>query len=248
VKREKYGRYELKYFLPQNRIEELLQWAQPYILPDKHAITLDSGLPYYNIQSVYFDSPDLALYFEKLDGLRDRRKFRIRAYCRPGDDTVVFIEIKYRYNTQVMKDRAPVMLETVEHLLKGRIQLAGIDAPAVIKKRAERFLYYYRLRNLRPMVTVKYDRNPYIGREDSQIRLTVDTNLVAIDHRASSKLFEPYLEEPVFLPGAILELKFDRLMPDWMRQLIQRFDIRQQSISKYAYCIDAVVFNKYESM
>jgi len=61
-------------------------------------------------------------------------------------------------------------------------------------------------------------------------------------------LFEPYLEEPVTLPGAILELKFDRLMPFWMKQLIQRFDIRQQSISKYAYCIDAVVFNKYESM
>ena len=248
MKREKYGRYELKYFLPQNRIEELLQWAQPYVIPDKHAAIIENGLPCYTIQSVYYDSPDLALYFEKLDGLRDRRTFRIRSYCRPSVDTVVFLEIKYRYNTQVMKDRAPITLETVEHLLQGRIQVGGIDAPFAIKKRAERFLYYYRLRNLQPMVTVKYNRNPYVGREDSQIRLTVDTNLCSIDHRGTEKLFEPYREEAVTLPGAVLELKFDRLMPDWMRQLVQRFDIRQQSISKYAYCIDAVVFNKYESI
>ena len=246
MKKEKYGRYELKYYLPHDRIEDLLQWVQPYVKPDSHARSAPSGLPLYVIQSVYFDSTDLTLYFEKLDGLRDRRKFRIRSYSRPDPETDVFLEIKYRYNTQVMKDRAPLPLQIVEALLHSNLELSSVDVPLPIKKRAERFLYFFKIKNLNPMVTVKYNRNPYVGRDDKQIRLTIDTNLSAIDHRQSDILFQPYVEEPVRLPGAILELKFDRLMPDWMRQLVQHFDIRQESISKYAHCIDAVVFNQFE--
>ena len=36
-----------------------------HIKPDPHAIVTD-GLPKYNIQSVYLDTEDLKLYYEKL--------------------------------------------------------------------------------------------------------------------------------------------------------------------------------------
>ncbi len=245
--KEKYGRYELKYFLPFNRAEELIDQVKMHIKPDPHAIVTD-GLPKYSIQSVYLDTEDLKLYYEKLDGLRDRKKFRIRTYCRPNEDTDVFFEIKYRYNTQVMKDRAKFSLKDVQDLLDNNIKLEEMDLPITVRKPAERFCHYSNLMNFVPIVNVKYDRIPFIGKFDNQIRLTVDTNLSFIDHRGSRKLFEPFVEEPVPLPGAILELKFDKFMPEWMRGITRNFDIRQQSISKYAHCVDGAVFSKYEKI
>ena len=241
--KEKYGRYELKYFLPVNRAEELIEQVKMHIKPDPHAVVI-GGFPRYNIQSVYLDTEDLKLYYEKLDGLRDRKKFRIRTYCRPNDETAVFFEIKYRYNTQVMKDRAKFSLKDVQDLLDNKIKLAEMDLPITVRKPAERFCHYANLMSLIPIVNVKYDRIPFIGKFDNQIRLTVDTNLCFIDHRGTRKLFEPFVEEAVPLPGAILELKFDKYMPEWMRGITKNFEIRQQSISKYAHCVDKSVFSK----
>jgi len=245
--KEKYGRYELKYFLPFNRAKELLKQVEMHIKPDPHA-KLNDGLPGYTIQSVYLDTEDLKLYYEKTDGLRDRRKFRVRSYCKPKSDTPVFFEIKYRYNTQVMKDRAMFSLDDTLCLLDNKKQLEEMNLPINVRKPAERFCHFFYLMNLTPIVTVKYHRIPFIGKIDKQVRLTVDTNLRFIDHRGNRKLFEPFVEEPVPLPGAILEMKFDKLMPEWMREILRSFDIRQQSISKYAYCVEGAVFNKFEKI
>ena len=43
-------------------------------------------------------------------------------------------------------------------------------------------------------------------------------------------------------------LKFDRLMPEWMRKVVRHFDLRQESVSKYCYCVEAIVFNQYETL
>ena len=92
-----------------------------------------------------------------------------------------------------------------------------------------------------------YDRNPFIGKDDGEVRFTIDTNLRAVDHSYSYTLFEPYEEEQIALPGAILELKFDRLMPEWMRRFLTKFEITQTSISKYAHCIEKVILREEES-
>ncbi len=245
MKKDRYGRYELKYFLPHNQIKRLMEWSESFVMPDAHAEIID-GIPRYNIRSVYFDTHDLSLYYEKMDGLKNRKKFRVRTYKRPDGDTPVFLEIKYRFNTQVMKDRAKFSFAQAKKILADRSYLDKISPPLFLKKPAERFVHYFYNCNLQPIVTVVYDRIPFVGRNDSQIRMTIDTNMRFIDHRNENRLFFPGKEEPVPLPGAILELKFDRLMPEWMRQLLRRFDIRQQSISKYAYCVEGAVFNKYE--
>jgi len=245
MKKDRYGRYELKYFLPPNQVKKLMAWSGTYVKPDDHAEIIE-GIPKYNIRSVYFDTHDLGLYYEKMDGLKNRRKFRIRTYKRPDDETPVFLEIKYRFNTQVMKDRAKFSLANAKMILDDRGYLDRMNPPIHLKKPAERFVHYFNNWNLQPIVTVVYDRIPFVGRNDRQVRLTIDTNMRFIDHRNENRLFFPHKEEPVPLPGTVLELKFDKLMPEWMRELLRRFDIRQQSISKYAYCVEGAVFNKYE--
>lgn len=243
--RKSYGRYELKYFIPMSRMHDILSHVRDHIQPDPHAEVIDNE-PQYTIRSVYLDTQDLTLYYEKQDGLKDRKKFRVRSYSIPQQDTHVFMEIKYRYNTQVMKDRARFSLSHLQALLDGRVQLESFDVPLAIRKPAERFCYYKNEWGLQPVVTVIYNRKPYVGRLDANARLTIDTQLRVVDHQNENNLFAPVKEQPVPLPGAILELKFDRLMPEWMRSILYAFDVRQQSISKYAYCVDAALFDTFE--
>jgi SPX domain protein involved in polyphosphate accumulation len=240
-----YGRYELKYFFPHEQVDALLESVRPHVKADKYAAEQD-GMPIYTIRSVYFDSESLRLYHEKIDGLRDRRKFRVRCYGSPRDHSVSFMEIKYRRNRQVMKQRAAMQLMDAQRLLGEKTTPEELALPFAGAKVAERFCYYCRNWELNPMVTVSYERIPFVGMRDERVRLTLDCNLRASDHRGRNALFAPRQEEAVEVPGMVLELKFDRLMPVWMRDVLWKFDIRQQSFSKYAQCIEEIVLNELE--
>ena len=244
-----FGRYELKYFLPYDQINELIQWSAPYLMPDTHAQPGSHARPHYLVQSVYLDSAALRLYKEKIDGIRNRSKFRVRSYeVEPAPASPVFVEIKNRRDTQVIKERIALPLAHVAGMLFDGVRLDTLPLNNHQRKPLERFLYYCQILDLAPVVTVMYDRVPFTCRADTQVRLTIDTNLYYCDQRGTSALFAQRVKVPVPLPGAILELKFDRLMPLWMRELVRRFDIRQQSISKYCYCVDAAVFNTFEQI
>jgi SPX domain protein involved in polyphosphate accumulation len=240
------GRYELKYFIPHDEAENLIKAVAPYVMPDTHAHILGDGVPRYTIRSVYFDNRAHKCYHEKIDGMRDRRKLRIRSYVQPGPDDTVFFEIKNRANLQVIKERASLPMRHAVALLDGGLRVGALALPPGPCKVAERFLHFRALFGLEPIVAVVYERTPFVGREDDTIRLTVDVNLRAEDQRGAECLFALRPSHPVPLPGAILELKFDWLMPEWMRQVVRQFDLRQESISKYCHCVDAVVFKELE--
>lgn len=243
-----HGRYELKYFLPFDLIDKAIAFASPYVQPDQHAKPNGLGVPGYTIRSVYFDDDNLTLYKEKLIGLKDRRKFRVRGYANVTPENSVFLEIKYRSRQQVGKDRAPMKLSDLQKIMDREKTLEEIEFPTdYLRANAHRFLHNCFVKGYRPMTTVIYDRNPFIGKDDGEVRFTIDTNLRAVDHSYSYELFEPYEEEQIALPGAILELKFDRLMPEWMRRFLTKFELTQTSISKYAHCIEKVVLREEES-
>jgi SPX domain protein involved in polyphosphate accumulation len=240
-----FGRYELKYVLPLEEVDALLDTIRPHAKPDKYAAEKD-GLPIYTIRSVYFDSSMLRLYHEKMDGLRDRRKFRVRIYGSPRAQGTAFMEIKNRRNRQVLKQRAAMTLVDAQRLLRDMARPEDLALPFAGTKVAEKFCYYCRQWDLQPVVTVSYERVAFVGTRDERVRLTLDCNLRGVDHRGARSLFIERGEEPISVPGMVLELKFDRLMPVWMRDLLWRFDLRQQSFSKYAQCVDGVILNHFE--
>ena len=58
---------------------------------------------------LYFDNKNYDCYHEKIDGLLNRRKFRIRTYSSNKKiKSKIFLEIKGRYNNLVYKDRTPL--------------------------------------------------------------------------------------------------------------------------------------------
>jgi len=99
-----FNRYELKYLLPQSVAKQIAQDLRNYLEPDPHSV--NGGQ--YSVTSLYYDSPDHKAYWDKIEGLKFRRKVRIRVY---GDQPVTpesncFVEIKQRVD-KVLQKRVP---------------------------------------------------------------------------------------------------------------------------------------------
>ena len=75
-----FNRFEFKYVVPRSAAHALRDDLQGYAHPDPH-----SGTRGYPIQSVYWDSPALTFFWEKIDGEKYRRKLRFRQL--PGTPT-----------------------------------------------------------------------------------------------------------------------------------------------------------------
>ena len=68
-------RHELKYLINEIEAIELSNVLKYIMKPDEHA---DNGV--YNIRSLYFDDIYQSAYNEKLDGVEERKKYRIHRY------------------------------------------------------------------------------------------------------------------------------------------------------------------------
>ena len=70
-----FNRFELKYLVPRSQLEAIREELTGRMEPDPHA-----GPSGYGVWSVYYDTAQLRFYREKIEGLKFRRKLRIRRY------------------------------------------------------------------------------------------------------------------------------------------------------------------------
>ena len=236
------ARQELKYVIPDSLARRIALFAQTYC--DRDA-SLPPSETVYTITSLYLDSPDLQLYWEKKTLRWERMKVRVRTYG-PRSEGPVFAEVKRRYGEVISKTRSMVPRETWKTLV---LSPTAFD-PALFPKSNVRVLKDFCVQceryRLRPILSLRYDREPLIGRLDPEIRVTFDR---AIRY---ARVSEPILVEddvdytPLTFnagcythePLVVLELKFNRVFPLWMQQLVERFDLDRGSFSKYMRSID----------
>ncbi len=193
------------------------------------------------MRSVYFDTLGLRDWAEKESGDEIRRKVRVRAYDAPGSGPV-FLEIKRKQNSAVWKDRAAMPVPLAAALLAGASPEA---APLSDKARtaADRFLYRLRAEHRRPVLLVTYDREPFLGRLDPSLRITFDRRLRVspFPHLGPDLggLYSDSRQRPLLAGHFILEIKFDRAFPSWMRAVTASLGLKQQALSKYSMGIEA---------
>ena len=87
---------------------------------DKHMI-MDShneNHTPYTIANIYFDTPDDYLIRASLSKPEYKEKLRLRAYGIPNRDSMVFLEIKKKFNGIVNKRRAVLTLEEASKILE----------------------------------------------------------------------------------------------------------------------------------
>jgi len=232
-------RYEYKYLVPFTQADDIREAVAPFTLMDPYT---EKGAKDYTIRSIYFDRARFHNYVEKKEGLKNRRKLRIRGYNLGGPDSQVFLEIKRRLGVPVLKARAPLTLSDVpDFLASGNIDqyIRTGNHPEKRIADARSFLYYYHRYAMRPTVKVIYEREAHIGRFDRSVRVTLDKNLRGELFPNLESLFQENNVRHVFKDHFILEIKFTGMpMPVWGRSLVERMEGKWRALSKYTLCLD----------
>lgn len=191
--------------------------------PDPHA---KNGR--YFIRSLYFDNMADKALREKLDGVSQREKFRIRYY--DNDSSLIHLEKKSKLCSLCQKSSAEVSMEQVSRLLEGDCLWMPKTGEPLIMELYTKLKY----QGLRPKTIVDYTREPFIF-APGNVRVTIDYDL-----RAGLKMEDFLSPDCVTVPAGdqkiILEVKFDRYLPDIIREIVQLPGCRQGAFSKYASC------------
>jgi hypothetical protein len=196
-----------------------------------------AGRPVTRIQSIYFDTPDLALYQRCSDPAHATSlKFRVRAYAGPdgtGDgEAAGFLEYKAGVGVGEAKRRRKQRIRLSPARLHA---LVAPDSPLVdaAKPRWAQAAGFMRAFGLMPRLTVTYCREAFVDSE-AEVRLTFDT-----DYRASA--IAPSLASGLHaptrgLPGTVIvEVKFLDEFPAWFAAALDAEGIPavSQSFSKF---------------
>jgi len=182
----------------------------------------------YLISSLYFDDYNRSAFLDKMNGIRDRKKFRIRVYNYQSD--VIKLERKIKRGSLTDKSHLQISREEYDQLIRGDVSFLSHKDDDVAKD----FYLNYRTRNLRSRVVVEYRREAYVYKY-GDVRICFDTLLKAGIFQ--DDLFSNGHRISVIPPDQIiLEVKYTGYLPDVIRNLIQLNNLQWQSVSKYAKC------------
>ncbi len=219
-------RHELKYYI--NRGDYTLLRRKLSLTMEQDRNAAKNGGEYF-IRSLYFDDADDSAFREKLDGDDSRDKFRIRIYNMKDD--AIKLECKHKESTYIHKQSVSLSRAEYETLRRG-------DYTFLLRRPepfARRMFAEFSLRPLRPVVLVDYMREAYVFPVED-VRVTFDKN-VRTGYR-STALFDPNAPTyPVIADyDMVLEVKFNRYLPTYIRALLQTDSHARSAISKYALC------------
>lgn len=229
-------RLEYKFLVPNEKLDAVRQAIAPYVRIDDFAAQR-AGLQ-YTVRSIYFDTAGLQDFIDKVEGVRVRKKIRIRGYNARRETKDVFFEIKRKFGAHSEKMRTAVPHEALHDVLESAgPQDILASAPAAAVECIGRFLFHVRRHSLNPKVLVIYEREAYNCTFNSGLRLTIDKNLRSRLYPALDDLFEEAQVQFVLSGCCILEVKFNCGLPRWLLAVIRAQELRQLPLSKYTICL-----------
>lgn len=217
----------------RNELKYLIDSRDAIIIEDKlkHAMDRD---PYsdketgsYVVRSLYFDSYDDDCYHNNEFSLGKRKKFRIRMY---GDDqSLIILEKKEKENSMSRKTSYRLSKEEYNQLFNGDVSEMYWQATDPLMKE---FCLEVMMRLFKPKVIVHYERKPFVY-FTGNVRVTLDLN-ISCSPELTRFVDNDYINIPVLEEGEhLLEVKYDELLPDFLKQIIQLDTLEQATFSKY---------------
>lgn len=216
------SRHEEKYIIDYRQYAMLRERALRLLTPDKNGM-----MGSYVITSLYFDDYMNHALDEKLDGLPEHSKFRIRTY--DYSDSVIKLERKDKHGILTQKHAATIQRNQIA-LLDG----VNTELDAFAGK-AYDLAAQIQSGDYRQVVAIRYQRDAFFF-EGTDLRLTFDTRLEAIRPEIDA-LFSPNVSGLPVLDGnsVIMEIKYGDYIPQFVRKFTS-VDAMQLSVSKYALC------------
>src|SRR5690606_12835850 len=150
------NRFELKYVVPLSTCATIEADLEHRLIPDANG---DAGS--YSLTSLYYDSPQLDCFWSKIEGLRFRRKLRLRVYddCSAQGATAM-VEIKERDNRTVRKRRVALPLADAIALCAGQAlrDVTWGEQDASARTVIDEVLYMVKALALQPTAITRYHR------------------------------------------------------------------------------------------
>ena len=154
-----FNRHEIKYMITQEQYRKLLDGIRDYMLPDPHGES--------TICNIYYDTPDDRLVRKSLEGPVYKEKIRLRSYGTAKDDSIVFLELKKKYQGIVYKRRIELPEHAASDYMKGTLSFQEMltkmhqGSSPQIAEEIEQFKQFYH--DLSPAVYLSYDRSAFFS-------------------------------------------------------------------------------------
>ena len=218
-------RHELKYHITPAELSVLRGVLTPVMQLDPNGNENNE----YHIRSLYFDTINDDALEEKIAGVGNRKKYRMRIYN--FSDKVIKLECKSKYGELISKQSVSIPRDLAEQLIAG-------DPDGLQRMRHPLLHDVYRemrTRLLRPAVIVDYVREAYIHLAQD-VRITFDKQLRTGLY--ASDIFNPMLPTyPVFDdPVEILEVKYNEFLPTYLQAIVSSVTAQRSAVSKYTWC------------
>lgn len=232
----RFQRFEFKYLLTEEGVDAIRETILPYMRLDDHA-GASSGHS-YEVISLYYDTPGLRYYCEKIDGINVRKKVRLRTYRNEGEYAdSVFLEIKRKQGSVILKDRCRFSRESFDASggdIRALLDRSDASVPDDFR---DEYLYESAIGALRPTALVVYDREPYVGIDHPKLRVTFDRS---IRSREDERLFAPDAPFTDCSQGlVVMEVKFQGVLPWFLHDVITSSNLQNVAYSKYCKGIEA---------
>lgn len=219
-------RHELKFVINKNQAEILKYRLSLIMEVDTNSVNDDNT---YFIRSLYFDDLYDSAYYEKIDGLEQREKYRIRIYNL--DDSFIRLERKEKNRDLTHKEQVNITKGEYFHIINGDFDKIDIQRSQLLQD----FALKYRLHHIKPDVIVDYERLAYTYPVE-ETRITFDENIRS--GRFNTDLFSNDIETfDVLEPDeVVLEVKFNYAIPSAIAKIIMTIPSIRLAVSKFALC------------
>ncbi len=218
----------------RHEFKHYINFADAAVLRSRlsHIMKLDSHAGEngdYLIRSLYFDTPEDKALMEKITGVDNREKYRIRYYDH--DCSFIKLEKKAKVNSLTSKTSVSLTKEQCIDILNGNIEWMKLSDKTLLNE------FYYSMQNqqLKPRTIVDYIREAYVYKAGN-VRVTIDksikTGLYSTDLFNRDLLTVETLDKRM----SVLEVKYDEFLPEIINDVIQLGERQKVSVSKYALC------------
>ena len=228
-----FRRVEEKYLLTEDELNKLFEKINKYLEKDKFYES--------TICNIYFDNKNSDLIVNSLEKPIYKEKIRLRSYSKtPNLNSEVFLEKKDKYEGVVGKRRIKMTLGEFYDYIKNH----KYDHNNQIMKEIDYYINYY---NLEPAMYIAYDRQSFKGKDDSNLRITIDTNLRSRCDDLRLELGDAgrrYFKNKYYL----MEIKTLGAMPLWLVRSLSELNIFPNSFSKYGKIYEDNYINMKEEL
>ncbi len=209
-------RFEYKYGIDQVELDKVLNIIR------LHPAGFKKAFPNRRINNIYLDTSSLNYFYQNIDGVPRRTKYRYRWY---GDDItsdlLVRLEAKHKENELGWKDHIGLTIHDIEskeklekHFLKTQWSHARLSAS----------IYNW------------YERYYFIS-ADGLFRLTLDYN----QHFGKAYYGSDFVKTLHNIPKLVLEVKFDSIHSERSDEITQGLPFIRTKNSKYSDGVVAIM-------